>query len=259
MNKRIYWLLILLLSSVLVFSQGNSRPKKDSQLIEKQTIFGLNVSPIIPSNFIQKNDYTFQSDSVKYSLNNRPSVSFGAEIRHYFTYRFAINTGILYTKRNINVDYESHYPSGSRGTDTTFTRDLKFIAYEIPIQASGYVRLSNKIYMSIAGGINLNFYPTNIRVENIAMQRIGTQIGKQAWQFFQLGLNLNIGWEYRTKEDGYIYIGATYQSRFDDMAAVLIYEEETIHTADYSYTLRGGYLSVNLKYFFPFTKSKNRL
>ena len=155
MNKRNYGLLILSLISILSFSQRNSRLKKDSQLIEKQTIFGLNVSPVIPSNFIQKNDYTYASDTVNYTINNKASVSFGAEIRHYFTYRFALNTGILYTKRNIQVEFESHYPIGSRGTDTTFTRDLKFVAYEIPIQASGYVRLSNKIYMSIAGGFNL--------------------------------------------------------------------------------------------------------
>ena len=258
---KLYIFILLLSTSVLSFGQGKAGNSKNQKKLDKQTILGIQVSPLIPSNFLEKNDYKYESDSVNYSINNQSSISYGVEIRHYFTYRFAINTGIIYTRRNIKVDYDSHYTYDNyytRGTDTTFSRDLKFTAFEIPIKASGYVRLNKEIYMSIAGGINLNFYPSNIRVDNIYVQRIGTQIGSKAWQFFQLGVSASLGWEYRTKNSGIIYLGASYQAHFDDMASVLIFEEETIHKADFSKNIKGSYFSIDIKYFFPINEKSRK-
>lgn len=251
---RPYLLIIFSFFSLLVAGQGKAHALKDNQLIEKQTLFGFQYSAIMPGNLIQKNNYQFESDSVNYSIHNSFSNSYGVEIRHYFTYRFAINTGILYTKRNISVDFRSQYPTQSRGTDTTFSRDLRFIAFEIPLKLSGYVRLSNEIYMSIAGGVNLNFYPSHIRTDNVYMQRIGSM----GWMFFQLGYSGSLGWEFRTTDNGIIYLGASYQARIDHMASILFFEKETIHTADYYHNVNGNYLSIDIKYFFPINNSGTR-
>ena len=245
--------LVSLLSLFYLLSLGQSKAIKDSRKIEKQTIFGLQISPIIPTNFLEKNDYIFQSDTVNYSINSLSSFSYGVEIRHYFTYRFAINTGIMYTKRNIKVDYSSqHTISNNELTDTTFNRNLKFIAFEIPIRLSGYVRLTKEMYMSIAGGLNLNFYPSDIRVDNVYVQRIGTW----GWMFFQAGLSASLGWEYRTPNSGIFYLGGSYQTRMDNMASILLFEKETIHKADYYHNITGSYFSIDFKYFFPINESK---
>jgi len=245
----------ILFNILALLSIAQSKALKDNRKIEKQTIFGIQVSPILPTNFLEKNDYTFQSDTVNYSINSQASFSYGVEIRHYFTYRFAVNTGIMYTKRNIKVDYSSeHTTNNNRLTDTTFTRDLKFIAFEIPVRASGYVRLSKEIYMSIAGGVNINFYPSDIRVDNVYVQRMGTF----GWMFFQLGVSASLGWEYRTKDSGIFFIGGSYQTRFDNMASILLFEKETIHKADYYHNITGSYFSIDFKYFFPINESKKR-
>ena len=248
------YIISIILISFFSFSFGqgkalNSKKKKD---LDKKTLFGIQVSPIIPAGFLEQNDFVFDSDSVNYSINSQTSFSFGAEVRHYFTYRFALNTGILYTKRNISVEYNSHYDHeryGQQGTDTTFSRDLKFIAFEIPVKLSGYVRLSEKIYMSIAGGISLNFYPSDIRVDNVVMQR-APHFGSNTFQFLQIGLSAGLGFEYRTPDSGIIYIGASFQARVDDMAFIMFYENETIHREDYYHAVNGSYFSIDLKYFF---------
>jgi hypothetical protein len=108
--------------------------------------------------------------------------------------------------------------------------------------------------MSIGGGLILNFYPSNIRVDNIYMQRIGTF----GWMFFQAGFSANVGWEYRNKDIGIFYLGLGYQSRVDNMASILFFERETIHKANYYHNITGSYFSIDLKYFFPINESKHR-
>jgi len=241
-------LISLIFTSSFLWSFGQHKTSDNSRDLEKQTLFGIQVSPIIPSNFPAKTNFNFQSDTVNYSISNRLSASYGVEIRHYFTYKFAINTGILYTKRNIIVNYESqHTKTNNAFTDTSFSRDLKFVAFEIPLKLSGYVRLSKTIYMSINGGINLNFYPSDIRVDNVYMQRIGTF----GWMFFQAGFSADLGWEYRTEDNGIFYLGLSYQSRVDNMASILFFEKETIHKANYYHNITGNYFAITLKYFFP--------
>ncbi len=254
---KILFTILLIIPFIFSYGQGNKRAPKSHQKIEKQTLFGIQVSPIIPASFLQKTNYTYESDSVNYSISNQTSLSYGVEIRHYFTYRFAINTGIIYTNRNINVDFDSQYPYGSKGQDTSFARELKFIAFEIPIKVSGYVRLSNYIFMSIGGGLNLNFYPSDIRVDNVYMQR-AEHWGLNALQFFQVGFSANIGWEFRTQENGIFYLGASYQAQIDDMAYILFFEKETIHRPNYYQAINGSYFSIDLKYFFPFNNDKKR-
>lgn len=250
-----YFVLILFsLVSTISFGQGKSASAKSSDKMSKKTVLGIQISPMIPSNFLQQNDYYHESDSINYSIINRASLSYGVEIKHFFTYRFALSTGIFYTKRNIDVSYSSYYDRdyyNVTGVDTSFDRELKFIAFEIPIKASGYVRLSQQIFMNINGGININFYPSDIRVDNVYMQRIGTKIGSKSYQFFQLGYSAGIGWEFRTKDSGTFYLGSTYQARIDNMASILMFEEETLHRADYFHNLKGGYLTIDIKYFFP--------
>ena len=94
---KILFTILLIIPFIFSYGQGNKRAPKSHQKIEKQTLFGIQVSPIIPASFLQKTNYTYESDSVNYSISNQTSLSYGVEIRHYFTYRFAINTGIIYT------------------------------------------------------------------------------------------------------------------------------------------------------------------
>ena len=111
--------------------------------------------------------------------------------------------------------------------------------------------------MSITGGLNLIFYPSDIRVDNIYVQR-AEHMGLNALQFFQLGYSASFGWEFRSKDSGTFYLGASYQTRLDDMAYVMFFEKATIHSPNHYKATRGNYLSIDIKYFFPINESKRR-
>ncbi len=253
MKKSIILIFTFLIS---ISSQAQKASKsKAAQLQGHKTVFGVAAHILPVDSWYQNSEVNFISDSIQSSITKHTSVSLGGEIRHFFTYRFAINTGLFFTPRNYKLNYSSHYTeAGHRGIDTTFSREMRFISFEIPVHLSGYVRLSRNIFMNVAGGINLNFYPTNIGVENINFQRIG--LGGS--QFFQLGYTIGIGWEFRTENTGYFYLGGLYQARFDNMGSFLFYERNTVSTPTYSHDITGSYLALVLKFYFPVSESDKK-
>jgi hypothetical protein len=66
----------------------------------------------------------------------------------------------------------------------------------------------------------------------------------------------NVGWEYRTPNNGYIYFGAIYQLHFRRTVRFLYYHKEISGPADGIYDIRGSYFALTLKYFFRPTKQK---
>ncbi|MBN2669321.1 MAG: outer membrane beta-barrel protein [Bacteroidales bacterium] len=251
---KFYSSIILFALTLNLYSQ--KRPKLGSEHdVDTKNLFGLSISPVLAGNTLENNNYNFQSDTIAYSITHKISYSFGAEIRHYFTYRFALNSGIYYTKRNIQADFSSQHSPGYYKPDTAYTENLKFVAFEIPLVASGYVRLGKDVYMSINGGFNLNFYPSDIKSGYVGMQRLPVKIFGKDYiniNFFQLGFTAGIGWEYRTKDDGYFYIGTTYQTRIRDMAYLMFYEQDPVggNKGDFFTSVSGSYLSINFKYYF---------
>ncbi len=248
MKRKLISLSFIFLIAFTAVAQKKNRSKKDP--LAGKTFFGLGFSSMHGSNFIRDENKLFQSDTVQYNINYKPfSYKLGAEVKHFFTYRFALKTGLYYAQRKINVDYKSeHTASGLiKGLkDTTFTGQLHFTSYEIPIHAMGYVRLAKSIYMDIHGGFDLNFYPSNLMIDNIYLQREGSFNSL----FFQLGYTFGVGWEWRTKNSGAFYLGASYQAKGDYMGAVLLYEGRVLNAAEYFYELKGQYFSIDFRYYF---------
>ena len=236
--------------SNIVFSQKKEN-KKRNKIIGKETLFGIAISPTIPTNFIQKNDTYKQTDSSEYRVNLAYGYVFGMEIRHNFSKYFSIQTGINFIRRNYDayaiLNYKKTIISGS---DTSFSIEkdtssqrLKFIAYEIPIVIHGFVQLSKNIFMDIGGGIGIEFYPSDIYINNFYGQR-------KSWVI--PGMLFNIGWEYRNENIGIIHLGFGYKMHFTD----IIY---TVFTNDYGRKIdyidaSGNYFAINIKYYFPSKK-----
>ena len=239
-------IILLLIVSFSAFSQKTRKEKRD-KLIGKKTFFGIAFSPTIPTNFIQKNDNQKFTDSSEYQVNLAAGYVFGMEIRHNFSRRISIQTGINFIRRN----YDAYAILNSKefsvtGIDTTytFTKDtsqqrLKFIAYEVPIIIHGFVRLSKEIYMDIGGGIGIEFYPSDIFVNRFYGQR-------KSWII--PGLLFNIGWEFRNDDIGIIHLGASYKMHFSDII-------HTVYTNNYGRRIdyidaSGNYFAINIKYYF---------
>lgn len=206
-----------------------------------KTTFGMQVSPIFTNDWLQKNsvDITLPSN-VRYTITPKPSILFGMEVRHDFTERVALQSGINYIRRNYNVGIID------QGVDIKTLR-MKFLSYEIPVLGLLYVRISDDIYMNNAFGFSFNFTPSNINFEEIYVLR-------KSW--FHPGLLANIGWEYRTKSSGNFYLGVSYQYFFEDMFGFhSFYEGQTVNPkSKFVSTVSGNYFCINFKYFFATKK-----
>ena len=226
---------ILSFTAVLISSNARSQSNKSFRdEFKQQTFFGIRTSIIIPDNLILKKQIAKVSDNTKYILETRPSYIFGMGIKHDFTKHYSFNTGINFVRRT--------YIASSESIDTTISRKLKFISYEIPVSGSVYVRLSDKIYMNTSAGLLMNYFPSNIIVENIYGLK---------FRFITFASIINVGWEYRTKKNGYFYIGVSYKRDFENMLNVLYYKKDIIGAADAYIITKGDYISIDFRYYLP--------
>lgn len=227
-------LIFLMLFTCIVYAQKNEKRKR---IMGTNTSFAVVGGPILPTSFVQKNNVVKTTDTSKYSVDNLMGYEFGMEIRHNFTHRFAIQSGINFIRRNFYAKADL-YSTGEHSEEK-----LKLIAYELPIKGLAFVKLSNNVFMNIGGGVGIEMYPSDIFNPPFYGQRT-------SW--IQLAMLTNIGWEYRTKIDGVFYLGLSYKMHFKDMAHI-VYANSSGRRVDYV-DVSGNYLSINLKYYFPIKK-----
>jgi len=209
-----------------------------SQKPKRETLLGLHISSIITTNIIEKNDVELFTDSINYQLKQKTGINYGMEIRFGIGERLSLHTGINYTQRNFDVKINT--------PDTLLTdSSLKFISYEVPISLSGYVKLTGQLYLCGNLGLSFDFYPTNISIPHVYGKR---------YNWAQFAINGTTGMEFRTKNSGYIFLGASYHTHFSNMLYVLFYKSNQIGSADECIPFSGNYFSVNLKYYFPQSK-----
>lgn len=214
---------------------------------DRVTTFGVQIKPIIPSNLLRTGTTQAFSEGVEYNMNQRVGYAFGGVIRKGLTNWLSLETGINYVRRNFEATVLNSNLSFSDSTR------FRIIGYEIPVQGMVFVRLSDQIYMDGAFGVALNMFPSDVgsKPDNFyhrTFRNNGNLPPGLAWM--QMGLLTNIGFELRTEDKGYFYVGATYHRPFR-----YIYDSELYHLnggvedrADLQ--LSGNYLTLDLRYYF---------
>ena len=175
---------------------------------------------------------------------------FGMSVRLQLTEMWNMESGISYTARKIN------YRLKDLKTDFTDDLDFKMVSYEIPLKGLVYLRLGENFYADVALGISADFYASNVE----AVQNVGTDtssisyrtIGsKNSW--IQMAAIGSLGFEYRTEESGFFYIGASYHASFSPIMSVgtLYYPEgpNQQYYSSYIGSLDGAYFSIDLRYY----------
>ncbi len=203
------------------------------------TTFGIQFKPIIPSAFFRKDGFNTTNDTISLSITPKNGSSFGMVIRRGLSKRFSFESGINMVTRNYSI------AASAADTNVTYNDEVKWITYEIPIQLLVFIRLGEKTFLNAAGGLALNFYPSDIQSENRDFfQRT------QRHHWLSQNLIANLGFEYRTESSGYLYIGASYLQPFTYMATTQIRYFNTTPINRLSDNLRGNYLTLDLRYFF---------
>lgn len=206
---------------------------------ENVTTVGIQVRPIIPSEFFDSGPETVSEGDVEATFTPEMAYTFGMVIRVGLTDMISLETGINYVRRNYNIQLRDN----ENGFSTEM--DFRFIGYEIPLQGLLYVRLGEQIWMNASTGISFDTYPSDVETVEFEYQQ---RTQRNAWA--QFSLLANVGFEYRTESSGYFYIGGSYHQPFANVADTrVIYRKDGIETRLF-YEMYGTYLTLDFRYFF---------
>ncbi len=211
------------------------------------TTFGIQVKPMIPNSFFTTGTDDIETDVMKVNFQQRLGWNFGMVIRRGITNMWSFETGICLVQRNYTLHFD--YPGLKEKQDLNF----RYICYEIPVQAIVFVKLGEKLYMNASGGFSLDVYPSNIETSNFIRQDSAVyDFTQKTWKnkWVQVALLANYGFEWRTRESGYFYFGASYHRPFTHIGVTRITVERNNVPSRSVGLLRGNYLTADFRYFF---------
>lgn len=225
-------------------------PVSESRAQDKITTFGVFVRPSFPNQFFRTGPIDFSDRGINYSLVQQSGMSFGGIIRKGITKRLSFETGIVYTKRNYDLTL----------TDSSFTGggNYSIIGYEIPLTALVFIQLGQQLWMNVGLGPGVEFYPSDIYTDDSFYRHFGARE-----QTFNGALNALLGFEWRTKKSGYVYLGINYHRSFSPIYTSVIEYYPSRDFAD-RYTslgraqLQGDYFGIDFRYFFHEDKEKKK-
>lgn len=213
---------------------GQKTKKKEKKFFDDVKL-GMHISPIIPNQLVNRDNINLVSDSFRLNLTQKTGINFGMEIRLGFKERYSFHTGLNLNRRNFDVSY---YVNDSVLVDSV----LNFRAFEIPLFAGYYVKLSSQFYLNTNLGFCLDMYPSNISIPHVYGKR---------YHWAQFALAGGPGIEWRTKKSGYLFFGMNYKVHFKDMLYVLFYYENVVGEADDYIPFSGNFFSATIKYYLP--------
>jgi len=238
---------------------------------------GIQFRPIFPMAFLKTGNQQVQNEEYSVLVSPKFGFSAGMTVRYTLNKRFALETGLNFVQRNYNLTIERNATDTSLAylSKTNFT----IIGYEHPVKLLVFVRLSEKLYMNAAAGLQFTFFPSDIFTTDEGANDFDRYFKHSALRsgidgnfrtggdsFVQAGATVNLGWEYRTKKSGAIYFGATYHVPFSPIyQSKFEYTDETnpipVESRVQGIELNGSYLTFDVRYFFqskPISKNRNK-
>lgn len=214
-----------------------------------KTYIGIQYKPIIPNKFIGEYIQAYErteTPAFRGDITQKLGYVTGVTIRHGISRTISIETGINYVNRRFNISYDA-LDSNYQGN-----ANVKLINYNIPINALVYIQLADQWYMNASGGANISFFPSIVgsyvnlnNTKNYFYQESAPS------QWIQFGVNANYGFEYRTKDAGVFYMGASYYLPFKPIVySKMVWVNQTIERTVLA-PINGSYFTLDLKYFIP--------
>lgn len=208
------------------------------------TTFGLQYKPIIPNRFIGTYEQRFDTAQFFSDIKQKIGHSFGGVIRIGLTKNISLETGLNLTYRNFDLNF-SIPDSGYAGEEK-----LRLVSYEVPVSCLIYIQLSRELFINTSLGSSLILFPSRVKNEvPITAGEYFLQEGAYRHKV-QGALNANFGFEYRTKEKGYFYIGTSYHLPFAPIMRFAMSYEYPSGKVVVRDDVRGSYLTIDLRYFF---------
>jgi hypothetical protein len=200
--------------------------------------FGIVLKPIIPSSLFTNTVFTSTKDNITYTINPTLSGSFGAVMRLGLYNQFSFESGIIYTQRSYDLKISA--------PESQVNTDFKIVDYEIPVLGMVYIRISEKAYLNTSFGFSLDFFPNDIGKKKDSLLLIGKRV-----YWLQPAFVAQAGFEYRTENYGYFYLGGAYHRMFGNMFALRMDFLYNNNLTQFQRFMTGSYFDVELKWLFP--------
>ncbi len=240
----------ILFCSILICTFAQSKPKSNGRKGALPAYFGIELRPVFPSKFLGEPFLRLESEGYVTTLTQKSGYGFGGIVRAGITKLIAFESGINFTRRNFDLTMELA-DSNSYAED-----QLGFIEYAIPINGLFYIQLSKDIYMNASIGVAVTYQPTDVGTFNKpGGLNIYTHTGLTRKKI-GLSLNANFGFEYRTKKDGFFYLGGSARVPFAPLFDLVADWKNKGNKIRVDGEVDGSYLAVDFKYFFPIVKNK---
>ena len=215
---------------------------------EKVVTAGIQFKPIFSSRYFSTGPQAKDSSGVGFELIPSGGYCVGGLVRVGITPRLSGETGINFVKR----PHKMIITDASRALHEEST--FSIIAYEIPVSALVFIKLSEIAFMNAALGVTMDFFPSNVESSDDYFQHLSR---RKNWIFPSIAAN--IGYEIRTYKAGYFYVGASYHRPFSDIytSTVGYYVDDKYYTGQ-QFLLSGNYLTLDFRYFFPEDQAKSK-
>ncbi len=241
---RFFKLLIFLLSLLnITLLHGQSSQKKER-------FVGINGGAIIPIDYFGAGPLDINHDHTSITLSSKFGYQFGMIMRTNYNDRLSFETGICFTRRN----FELKGSSFSQGINKD-TSDFGYINYSLPFKGGVFIQLGENFYMNTFIGANLDFYASAVASQG-HQYNIDHYSERARW--INASLTADLGVEWRGDEKGIFYFGAGVNIPISAIAVTRLkyYYTNTDYDNYDPIFLRGNYLAIKLKYFFPLSLEK---
>lgn len=221
---------------------------------EKVLTAGVQFRPFFSSKFFKTGPQQKDSSNVSFTVTPKGGYSAGGIIRYGISNTLSFETGINFVKRPYDVSLEKSVDGSVVNKVTTA---FSSISYEVPANMLVFIQLSEKLFMDVALGVSLDFYPSNLNTRGEYFNHYSI---RKNWMF--PAVNASLGYEWRTEKSGYFYLGSSYHNPLNDIFITTIgYYEDGKYQTGRQFLLSGNYLSVDFRYFFhqdPLKKQKKK-
>ena len=207
------------------------------------TTLGISVKPIFPTNVFGSTIANFDDDTLQASLTQENGVVYGFVARSGLTNRFSLEAGIHINNQNYRIQAK-HV-----GENASWDNRFRSMTFEIPISFLVFVPVNDKIFVNASVGLNNQFLPSNLLTANTEFY---LQSFRNSW--YKPSLLINAGVEFRTKNSGYFYLGASYKlpykKAYTTLLAYGIDANDGLQERRTTTNIKADYFTIDLRYFF---------
>jgi hypothetical protein len=216
------------------------------QTVPPQLLFGLEIRSLQNFGVLNFDAVDISESSGEFDASYRFSggLGFGGVVRIKLTDFWNIETGIHYVRTRYDLDFNDAV------TGLQDESQLNVVTYELPLKGLVYIRLGRQLFSNVALGVSADFIASNVESFGLEGTYSFGAIRRSTARGAVLG---SLGFEFRTEEDGYFYLGGSFHQPFGDtmFTQVTYFRDGDPPPFGASGRIDGAYFSIDFRYFLP--------